>query len=235
MNIFYAPPAQIYGDFAELTGGEASHASRVMRAKEGDRLVLVDGQGGRYEGPIVRVMRNSVQIRVESRQHFPPPKPELVLGLGIIKKRDRLEFAVEKAVELGAMQITLFRSEHTIKKKVRTDRLESIALSAMKQSLRSWLPEISVFHSVDKVIAHFSDVQCLLAHEKAGEEAVRVQNSGYANEKEDRLLLLVGPEGGFSSEEVDRAADAGAKIISLGSYRLRAETAAVAFMSQFLS
>ncbi|WP_372639168.1 16S rRNA (uracil(1498)-N(3))-methyltransferase [Fodinibius sp.] len=234
MNIFYAPPSQIHSDFAELTGQEATHASKVLRVREGDRLVVVDGQGGRYEGPVARISgHKSLQVKLEDRQHVTAPAPELILGMGIIKKRDRLEFAVEKAVELGASHIALFRSEHTIKKNVRTDRLESIALSAMKQSLRSWLPEISVSSSVDEVIERYSDVRCLMAHEK-------VSSAGGGNDvapvadDEDRLLLLVGPEGGFSPAEVERAKEEGARLVSLGAYRLRAETAVVVFMSRFL-
>lgn len=233
MNIFYAPPSQIRDNIAELTGQEARHASKVLRAREGDRLVIVDGQGRRYEGPIVQVTSKRVQIKLEDRQYTPAPQPELVLGMGIIKKRDRLEFAVEKAVELGAKHIALFRSEHTIKKNVRLERLESIVLSAMKQSLRSWLPDISVFQSVGEVVNHFSDAQSLMAHEKVSSNIKVSPASSLADE--ERLLLLVGPEGGFSSGEVDRAKEEGARLVSLGSYRLRAETAVVTFMSQFLS
>ncbi|SHF64293.1 16S rRNA (uracil1498-N3)-methyltransferase [Fodinibius roseus] len=234
MNIFYAPPSQIHHNFAELTGQEATHASKVLRVREGDRLVVVDGQGGRYEGPVERISETSLQVRLEERQQVSAPAPELILGMGIIKKRDRLEFAVEKAVELGARHIALFRSEHTIKKNVRTDRLESIALSAMKQSLRSWLPEISVFLSVEEVIERFSDVPCLMAHEKVSSDTGGGNEAASVADKEDRLLLLVGPEGGFSPTEAERAQEEGARLVSLGAYRLRAETAVVAFMSRFL-
>lgn len=234
MNIFYAPPSQVHHNFAELTGQEATHASKVLRVREGDRLVVVDGQGGRYEGPVERISdHKSLQVKLQDRQQVSVPRPELILGMGIIKKRDRLEFAVEKAVELGARHIALFRSEHTIKKNVRVDRLESIALSAMKQSLRSWLPEISVSSSVEEVIERYSGVQCLMAHEKVSSDAEGSDVASVA-EDEDRLLLLVGPEGGFSPAEVKRAKGKGARLVSLGAYRLRAETAVVAFMSRFL-
>lgn len=231
MNIFYAPPSQIHSGFAELTDQEAHHASKVMRAREGDRLVVVDGQGGRYEGPIRRITKKTVQIEIEEQQQVPEPQPVLNVGMGIIKKRDRLEFAVEKVVELGARHIALFRSQHTIKQNVRMDRLQSIVLSAMKQSLRCWLPEISIFDSVEEVLSHFSDARCLIAHEKV---SGMDKNPDFTAVDTDEFLLLVGPEGGFSSEEVDRAVEAGAESVLLGAYRLRTETAAVAFMSQFL-
>ncbi len=233
MNIYYAPPSQIHGTVLELLDQEAKHASKVMRAREGDRLVIVDGEGGRYEGPIRRITKQSVQIEIRESEYIEPPGLELILGMGIIKKRDRLEFAVEKAVELGASRIALFRSRRTIKENVRMDRLESVTLSAMKQSLRAWLPEVSLFNSVGEVMEHFPEARGLVAHEKIASSSVSVP---YAKQEGNhRLLLMIGPEGGFTDAEVEKAQAAGASLVSLGSYRLRAETAAVAFMSQFLS
>ena len=231
MNIYYAPPEQLHSGFVELVDQEATHASKVMRSREGDRLIVVDGHGGRYEGPIRRITKQSVQVEIDDRQQFPQPQPQLMLGMGILKKRDRLEFAVEKAVELGAQDIVLFRSDHTIKKNVRMDRLESIVLSAMKQSLHTWLPSVTMVHSVEEAINRFPDAQGLMAHEKTDAD-IPVDLSG---NDADQFLLLVGPEGGFSEQEVSFAVEAGSQLVSLGSYRLRAETAAVAFMSQFIS
>lgn len=232
MNIFYAPPSQIHGNMAELLGQEAHHASKVMRMSEEDRLIVVDGEGGRYEGPIRRITKKSVQIEVQEHQQFDEPAPKIILGMGIIKKRDRLEFAVEKAVELGALHIALFRSDHGIKKNVRMDRLDAIAISAMKQSLHTYLPEVSMHYSMEEVIDEFYEAHCLMAHEKAdAEQSFR----SVSDSMEDNYLLLVGPEGGFSSEEVEKATEKGAKLVSLGSYRLRAETAAVAILSQFIT
>lgn len=232
MNIFYAPPSQIRNGFAELRDQEAIHASKVMRAREGDELVIVDGAGRRYYGPVTRIAEKSVQIKIEKEERIVAPEPALILGMGIIKKRDRLEFAVEKAVELGAAQICLFQSEHTIKENVRMDRLETKALSAMKQSLRAWLPEVTLYDSFEKLLAAFPEAEFLAAHEKIDADA----NARPAiKEIERKILLLVGPEGGFSYREIDLLKQKDAKLVSLGSNRLRTETAAVAFLSQFLS
>jgi 16S rRNA (uracil1498-N3)-methyltransferase len=222
---------QIYNGVIELTEQEARHASKVMRAREGDLLTVVDGRGGWYEGIIRRITKKTIQVEIQKSRRIPPSDPTLILGMGIIKKRDRLEFAVEKAVELGVSEIMLFRSEHTIKENVRMDRLESIAISAMKQSLRAWLPQISMYHSLEGLIQRTDDAQLLMAHEKV--EPAK-NNISLKQLDEDRLLLLVGPEGGFSEDEVAFAKSQGAQLVSLGSYRLRAETAAVAFLSQFL-
>jgi len=232
MNIFYAPAKQINNGYAELTDQEAIHASKVMRVREGDQLVIVDGEGGRYKGPVRRITNKSVQIEIKNKEKLSQPSPPLILGMGIIKKRDRLEFAVEKAVELGARHICLFRSEHTIKENVRMDRLESIALSAMKQSLRAWLPQISLFNSFKDLLEAFPNAHYLTAHEKIDADQKNMNFNAGSN---DQLLLLVGPEGGFSTDEIKTARDKGGQLVSLGSHRLRAETAAVVFLSQFLS
>lgn len=232
MDLFYAPPAQINGDRIELTGREARHAFKVLRYQKGDRIRITDGAGTRYCGTVEDITGKRAVVGIEHRKHEPTVTPEYWLAMGIIKKRDRLEFAVEKAVELGVRKILLFRSDHTIKKNVRIDRLETVALSAMKQSLRCHLPEIHWFESFKQLLNEHATIPKLIAHEKKGGAADRLENSFSSTRK---LMLLVGPEGGFSEEEVDRAVDSGGKVVSLGEYRLRSETAAIALLSRCLN
>ena len=229
MNIFYAPPEQIHGNIIELEGQEAKHASKSLRYSEGDNITVVDGCGGWYEGTVRDIRKNTVAIKINDSKNIKSPSPKLSLGLSIIKKRDRLEFAVEKAVELGVSDIILFRSEHTVKQNVRMDRLESTAISAMKQSLQAWLPAIKIVDGLDQVLAQ-SEAKILVAHEKVEDSSGKI--SDY--KKEERLLLLVGPEGGFSEEEISKISEAGGDQVSLGDNRLRAETAVVVFLSQFI-
>lgn len=230
MNIFYAPSEQIAGHSIELLGQEARHAGQVLRYRKGDSITVVDGRGGWYEGTVQTILKDTVQISIDRHFLKKTPQPELVLGLGIIKKRDRLEFAVEKAVELGVSEIALFRSRYTVKEKIRRDRLEKTMLSAMKQSLRSYLPEVEMFDSVYSVVETYDDCKVLIAHQAGGNE------TGIPDEtkREDKLLLLVGPEGGFSPEEIQNLSERGAELVTLGDHRLRAETASLALLSQFL-
>lgn len=230
MNIFYAPPTRVYDTHIELSGQEAKHATKVLRHREGDSIHIVDGKGGWYECTIVQNTASIVKATIESAKQIPSPDSELVLAMGIIKKRDRLEFAVEKSVELGVQEIVLFRSRHTIKENIRMDRLEMTALSAMKQSLRAYLPEITILDSLESVMDAYTEHQALIAHEKE-EGSVGITSE---QKKESKNLLLVGPEGGFSDEEIRLAVERGAEVISLGNHRLRAETAAIAFLSQFI-
>lgn len=230
MNIFYTPPKFVQNDRLELRDQEMKHATKVLRYSEGDDITVVDGEGGWYDGIIRHVAKKTAVVEITDQTTVSPPKPELTLGLGVIKKRDRLEFAVEKAVELGARRVALFKSKHTERDRIRMDRLESIALSAMKQSLRSWRPEVTMYPSLSDLVDDFSESPLLIAHEKAGSDA------GIPQEKMDdsALTLLVGPEGGFAENEVQEVRDAGGEVVSLGSYRLRAETAALVMMSQFI-
>ncbi len=229
MNIFYCPPSNIIGSIAELGKNESRHAAKVLRFNEGDFIIFTDGAGGWYEGTIARQANKFVQIEIISRKEIPAYNPRLILGMGVIKKRDRLEFAVEKATELGASEICFFRSDHTVKENVRMDRLESTALTAMKQSQRAWLPEIKLLSSFEELLDLHRDALCLAAHEKVSPDSVN-EFSGDS----DKILLLVGPEGGFSEREIERVQQRGGVLVSLGEYRLRAETAALVFLSRFL-
>lgn len=230
MNIFYAPESQIHGDVIELTGQEAKHASKVLRYRKGDPIQIVDGLGGWFECKVVQITGSLVKAEIQKSKRIEAPKPEIVLAMGLIKKRDRLEFAVEKSVELGVSEIALFRSRHTVKENVRMDRLENTILSALKQSLRAWLPKVSVLSSLDEVMDGYNEHHFLMAHEKEDTEL----GVNPDLKSKDKLLLLVGPEGGFSDKEIEMATERGAEIVSLGEYRLRAETAAIAFLSQFI-
>lgn len=232
MNLFYAPPEQRDDDMLYLKDGEAHHATHVLRYKAGDPISVVDGKGGWFDGEIVRQSRGEVAVaihkacRLAKKQDVKPR----VLALGLIKNRQRLEFAVEKAVELGATDIILFQSHNSEREKVRVDRLELIAKTAMKQSLRAWLPGVRFAGSVSDLVSGHSDHHMLLAHEKH-DGRVEVKDEWL---KKERLMVLVGPEGGFSDEEVTLLTDAGAELVSLGSFRLRAETAAITLLARLI-
>lgn len=230
MNIFYTPEKYIYDSYLELHGQEARHASKVLRLSAGDSINVVDGKGGRYTGTVQFTEDDFVRVQIDEIQKESPLTPSLIVGLGIIKKRDRLEFAVEKAVELGAAELVLFESRHTVKQNIRLDRLQATALSAMKQSLRAHLPGIHVLPTLEAVLEKYEGTEKLVAHEKAD-----VDPGIFPRQKEsDELLLMVGPEGGFSDREIDMILAENGEIVSLGTARLRAETAVVALLSQLI-
>lgn len=231
MNIFYAPPEHINANVIELTGQEAVHATKVLRYSRSDAITVVDGAGGWYEGEVALTDGNHVQIAVQEKKQEDQLRPRLTLALGIIKKRDRLEFAVEKAVELGVQEIALFTAEHSVKQNVRTDRLEAIILSAMKQSLQCWLPKLTIYRSLNEVVKPHTDSCHIVAHQEGDALSMPeiLENSS------DNYVLWVGPEGGLSEDEIDLLRAHRAKFVKLGPNRLRTETAAVSFVSVFRS
>lgn len=226
-NVFFTHPENVTGERFELTGQEARHAAKVLRFTTGDELYASDGKGNLYRGEITSITKSSVVVDIRDTETESEPEIKKVLGFGAIKKRDRLEFAVEKAVELGAWEICIFTGDHSERSKINQDRLQSIALSAFKQSKRRWLPEIIYQNSLEAVLDHYEGSNLIMAHvDNTDNKPVSLTT----NEN----VLLVGPEGGFSDREVALAREKGAECISLGKNRLRAETAVTAILSQYL-
>jgi 16S rRNA (uracil1498-N3)-methyltransferase len=228
MNLFYAKPDDIQGTSIIIEGQEAIHISKVLRHSEGDEILVTDGLGNEYECKIINVKKKSVYLDILSTQSHPKSNPQIILCMGIIKKRDRLEFAVEKAVELGVSRILLFEGEHSQKGNVREDRLESTAISAMKQSLRFYLPEVVVEQNIsDAISKNAQNSRVILADEttEKSEQEEKNQTGTY--------FLIVGPEGGFSSNEREILERFNPKYYSLGKHRLRAETAAIVMVDRF--
>lgn len=226
-NIFYALPENIKGGKLELTEQEARHAAKVLRFEVGDELFASDGKGNIYTTRITSITKSSVIADIQSKETTPEPEIKKVLGVGAIKKRDRLEFAIEKAVELDAWEICIFDADHSERSRLNEERLDAIVLSAFKQSKRRWLPEIVIKDSLDAVLEHYRDHHLIFAHV---EETPVLPHPLEKNKN----LLLVGPEGGFSEREIELARKKQAAFISLGKNRLRAETAVGAMLAQFL-
>jgi 16S rRNA (uracil1498-N3)-methyltransferase len=226
-NVFYTKPENISESRLELTDQEARHAAKVLRFNVGDEMFVSDGRGNLYRTLITSLTKKSVVAEIKETDFKEEPEFKKVLGFGAIKKRDRLEFAIEKAVELGAWEICVFNADHSERAKVNEERLQSIALSAFKQSKRKWLPEIIYKDSLEEVLSYYKEHSVLMAHMTAESQIPEVLNSR-------NNLLLVGPEGGFSDREVEIVKGRETRFLSLGKNRLRAETAVVSILSQFL-
>ncbi len=228
MNIFYAPPAQISESSIELNGQEAKHASSTLRYKEGDKITVVDGKGAWYEGRVGRISPEKVWVEIEKKESQTRRQPFIIAAIGLIKKRDRLEFAVEKSIELGVAEIAIYRGEHSVKQNIRMDRLESIAVSAMKQSLQARLPKVNYFRSLSDLLENYSNCQIFTAN-KSGKKFGK-----FSIKSSKKLLLVIGPEGDFSKKELPLLKEKNTQFVSLGANRLRTETAAITFLNSFL-
>lgn len=215
-----------------LVGEEARHCTKVMRHNSGDRIFVTDGEGVEYEGIIQNISADYVECKLLNKKRKPRESlTEVTLGFGILK-HPRIEFLVEKATELGVFNFIPLITKYTIPtwnfEEKRIARLQRIIRSAVKQSLRSWIPKISLPIKFDELIIQspqYSTV--LLAHPGEKKTLGRVLKEKPGK----KILLLIGPEGGFSKEEIEKAKDYGVKLFSLGDRRLRAETAAIAALA----
>lgn len=228
MNQFYAYPHQITSTHITLKDQEAQHAYKVMRMSLGDTIYVTDGLGNCFKGEIAYIRKNELRAVIKEKQAFKTPACDVELCLGLIRKRDRLEFAVEKATELGASRISLFRADYTEPFTVRIDRVEAAVMSAMKQSLRVYLPKIEIFDSLDDVLKRDLDRTVILQADADGERKTDINQKDAEN-----ILMVVGPEGGLSDREGELLSEKNARLISLGDYRLRAETAALTMTAFF--
>ncbi len=228
MNYFYAPPQQwINQHEVEIFGQEAQHIIKVLRYNVGDTIHIANGEGKIYECEISAVSKQKLSAILGSYVEEEIPELAKVLALGIVRIRDRFEFAIEKAVELGATEICIFSADHTERTKINEERLRLLIISAFKQSGRFWLPELVVLKSLDEVYKYYADFDYIMAHE---ETSLTNRTGELANDS----VLFVGPEGGFSERELSLNGNNGGEFISLGKNRLRAETAVAALLSQYL-
>ncbi len=228
-TFFYAPPERFAKDDVVLDGAEAHHLHRVLRLQTGDEVDVVDGVGGWYRVRLREVSGDRVTGTVVERSlGVGEPLIDLRLGLALLKSRSRLEFAIEKAVELGANSVSLLDCRHCETRRADTERLKRLATAAMKQSRRSMLIRIQGPMSLKQFVRE-EQTNCGWLLDTLP-EAVPLMDVVRGVVPEE-AVVLVGPEGGFSEEEVNIALTAGYVCVSLGARRLRTETAAVAACS----
>lgn len=216
-----------------IEGDEFRHAALVLRKKIGDSMTVVDGQGYLYSGIIVEMGKKHLVMRTEE-QFFHVGEPRLCLTLALaLLKGNHFEWVVEKGTELGVTVFQPMITEHTVveggSKEIRRHQK---ALAAMKQCGRSICPEIRQPRHFGELLENSSWEMAFIAHEDA---AVRREIDWSALQSITHATLFIGPEGGFSANEVDGAVKRGVIPIFLGQRRLRSETAALAAAIKILA
>lgn len=225
---FYAPPARFVGGQVTLPDDEARHAVRVLRMQPGDALVVVDGVGGWHEAVLTHTTKRDAVAEVVTTQHdVGEPPYVLTVGLALLKNRNRFETFLEKAVELGARRVVPLQTARTERRAWKPERWHNILVAAMKQTGRSRLLDLTPPQPLEEVLAETEHDLALFCHEAADPAASLAQRLG-VQKSAATLAVLVGPEGGFTDEEVASAEARGWQPTSLGTRRLRAETAAIA-------
>ena len=222
---FFSPPTNFESDRVRLPEEEASHAVKVLRLKPGDEIIVVDGAGRWVRAQTTAVSRSLVEgVILEERRGVGEPPFELRIGLALLKNPKRYDHFLEKAVELGATGIVPLFTSRTEKKAFNKARAEKRLRAALKQCGRSKLPVLADPVPLAEVLS--TTPPGLICHEGASAEQ-SLLSSLNAFEAARGISVLIGPEGGFSSEECAQAQQKGWKLCSLGTRRLRAETAAI--------
>ena len=221
MNIFFAPDIE---KTPFLLEEESQHAVKVLRMKLGDKIHVIDGIGGLFEAEITNLHPKHCEIKIiQKTAEYGKRNHYLHIAIAPTKNIERTEWFIEKAVEIGIDEITPVACRFSERKILKTERLQKIILSAAKQSLKAYLPKLNELTDFNKIAKCSFSGDKFIAHCYESEKQL-LQN---AYEKQQNVIILIGPEGDFSKEEVELAIKDGFQPISLGNSRLRTETAGV--------
>ncbi len=224
MQIFYAPG--INGDSWSLDEKESKHCIRVLRMRRDTPVRLIDGKGNMYEGVIAVADPKKCTISVKTIiTDFEKRNYNLHIAISPLKNPERLEWFIEKSVEIGIDMITPLICKNTEKQTIKSERINNIIISAMKQSLKAKHTILNEPVSFSEFIAMEYQSQKMIAHCTPGTEKNSIAEV-YRKRKD--ALILIGPEGDFSEEEIRSALSSGFIPVHLGSSRLRTETAGIA-------
>jgi 16S rRNA (uracil1498-N3)-methyltransferase len=221
LNQFYQPA--IAKGILYLDEDESRHAVKVLRMKVGDALHITDGSGSFYRAAIRDADAGKCVFSILERKSVPARKFSISIALAPTKNIDRTEWFVEKAVELGIEQIYFMLCQNSERKTVNMERIQKIAISAMKQSGQAWLPACESIKPFQEIITKSADQKFICYVDQQNPAQLKsLANPG------KNYLVLIGPEGDFRGEELKHAIEYGFMKASLGHNRLRTETAALA-------
>lgn len=223
MHIFYQP--LLDEGVLYLNPDESKHAVKVLRLREGDTIEVVDGQGGFYKVRITEADPKECAFEVLEKKSSDHHPYYIHIAIAPTKNMDRLEWFIEKAVEFGIDEISLILCEHSERKVVKTERLQRKAVSAMKQSIKAYMPKINEAIKYSTFMEKIAeDEQLMIAYV---DQTIPEHLKDKALPKA-RYCVLIGPEGDFSEKEIQLAFQKEFEAVSLGKSRLRTETAGVA-------
>lgn len=220
MQLFFS--SAIEGNTAFLDGDEARHC-KVLRKQEGDQINIINGKGLMLLGRIVKIGRDKVEAEIYD-SIVQPEKRDYYFHLFIAptKQSERMEWMLEKAVEVGLDEVTFIETEYSEKHRLNLGRLEKIAISAIKQSLQFYLPVINPLTPLKQL--KFDD-NAFIAHCMPDDQKTSLASVSRKLQAGAKISILIGPEGDFSEQEIRHCLAMGAKSLELGANRLRTETA----------
>lgn len=207
----------------KINDEEQTHISKVLRMREGEEIFVTDGKGNLAKGTLLfegkRVSINATEIR----EDLPSFSTRLHIAIAPTKNIDRIEFFLEKATEMAVSEVTLIQTEKTERKNLNIDKLRKQSISASKQSFRFHFPIVNDLTKFSDLTRTLDPETTFVAH--CNENLQRIDLKEIVPQK--NITFLIGPEGDFSDKEIQLLAERGIKAVSLGSQRLRTETAGV--------
>jgi 16S rRNA (uracil1498-N3)-methyltransferase len=222
MHLFYAP--EMKNNIHPLSEEESRHIVKVLRLQKGDHLHLTDGRGGLYRARLIddHIRRCRVEVEAHEKEYGKRPY-YLHIAIAPTKNIKRFEWFLEKATEIGVDEITPLHCFHSERRRLKTDRMERILIAAMKQSLKTYLPKINEMTPFDDLTGHSGHPQQFIA---CLEEGAAQPLKDLCRPGED-ALVVIGPEGDFSTRETEYAKEKAFQPVTLGKSRLRTETAGI--------
>lgn len=218
IELYYTAPDRCLDNEVSIFGDDFQHITKVMRHKTGDRIYVTNGMGKIFIGNLNTISKGSISITILNQIEYKNYFENIFICIPKLKSQERFEFALEKCTELGITNFIVFESERTISKSIRLERWDKIVISAMKQSLRSFKPNIKTLNSIKNIF------------ELEGEKIVFEQNSRNIFSKKninfhEKIFFVFGPEGGLTENEINLFNKNNS--YNLAGNRLRSETAIV--------
>lgn len=229
MPQFLISPSAIKNGVVAVTGKDAKHIANVLRLKKGDWLMLTDGRGNRFKGEIVSASSKEISVKILNAVAS-GQSSSVILAQALIK-RERFELILQKAVELGCSKIIPFTSERTSILPNKQNRWQKIADEAAKQCGTAFRPVVTAPAPFPKLLSIEAPKQVFLFYEGENSQTLDAINLSAQAPKHLGTMLIIGPEGGFTSNEIAAAKKAGVVTLGLGPLILRAETAAIAALT----
>jgi len=222
MNIFYVPQCSVNVEI-QLDENESNHCVKVLRLRNNDVISIVDGCGGLYKAKIIDAHHKKCLVQIVESTVSPQPKPFIHVAIAPTKNIERFEWFVEKSIEIGVGMITPLLCEKSERKVVNNERLEKIVVAAMKQSLNLHKTTLNGMTKFTDVLQNMKQTQNFIAHCEDTDKKSLKQTCKPLTD----TLIVIGPEGDFSNQEIALAIQSGFSPVSLGDTRLRTETAGI--------
>lgn len=207
-----------------LSPETSKHVVQVLRRKKGDSIVLTDGKGCELTVKLVNPDKKAAEVEFVSNVNHLAPDRDIAIGISLLKNESRFEWFVEKATELGVNKIIPLLCSRSERKTLKKERIQNILISGMLQSRQLYLPELTEPTNFEDVLTVKDYSQKLIAHCLEDNDKADLRE---ISEKDATKIILIGPEGDFTKEELDSGLKAGFLPVTLGSTRLRTETAGI--------